>query len=473
VKIAPIADPEAEITVLGGVLVHPKALVNVGRLSAEAFYDPARAASWAGIQRAAELELPIDLLSVIEQVRAAGSIGLLGAKPHELLAQWMAGVVTIENLGYHAARLRETARRRRLQAWAARLAVEAADPDASTECVLEDAERGALTIFAREEGSRGPRPLRAVLSDLDAEIHRRCEKPRPGGVTGISTHMRELDEITLGFQPGELVILAARPSMGKSACVLNWLANGADDGEPGLLFAIEMRDRWNAERMVARRARVSAHAIRAGRLKPEDHVAIVKAMSHMSLWPLEIDDEPRPTLDYIRTTARHWRARWPKTIEGRIGTIVVDHLGLIESNRQQHHQNRTTELAEMTKSLKALARELNCVVVVLSQLNRSLESRADKRPIMSDLRESGAIEQDADLVIFLYREVVYAPDCDRKTEAEVIVGKQRNGPTGTAFQDWNGVIQEFAEPTDRVESQGERKPKKQAWHPYAPEEESD
>jgi replicative DNA helicase len=260
-------------------------------------------------------------------------------------------------------------------------------------------------------------------------------------VTGVATGFADLDKMTAGLQPGDLVIVAGRPSMGKTAFALNIGEHVAVNLQmPVAVFSMEMGDTQLAMRLLCSVGMLDAQRLRTGRLNEDDWSKLMAATQKTQDAPLYIDETPALSALELRSRAR----RLARTCKG-LGLIVVDYLQLMSSTRQG--ENRAAEVSEISRSLKALAKELNCPVIALSQLNRSLEQRADKRPMMSDLRESGAIEQDADVILFIYRDEVYNPETPDKGIAEIIIGKQRNGPTGKVRLTFMGQYTRFANST--------------------------
>jgi replicative DNA helicase len=279
-------------------------------------------------------------------------------------------------------------------------------------------------------------PLRTVIREAIATVEKRFESKST--VTGIATGYPELDGMLAGLQPGELVILAGRPSMGKSALAFNVAINAALFASASVLVhSLEMSRGSVGERVLSSDSPVDGMRLRSGRLQTHDWVALTKSAGRLAALPVTIDDSGTLTIADIRARARRWAA----TTTGR-RLVVVDYLQLVSGERVKGG-NREQEISSISRGLKQLAKELECPVLALSQLSRALESRSDKRPIMSDLRESGAIEQDADVIAFVYRDEVYNPDSDDKGVAEVIVGKQRNGPIGTVRLHWQSQFSRF------------------------------
>jgi replicative DNA helicase len=268
-------------------------------------------------------------------------------------------------------------------------------------------------------------------------------RDNPNDVTGVPTGYTDLDEMTSGMQPGDLVIVAGRPSMGKTALSLNIAENVAlDAGLPVAVFSMEMAATQLVLRLLGSVGRLDQHKLRTGRLLDEDWQRLTQSVGRLNEAPIHIDETPALTALEVRARSRRLHRQY-----GKLGLIVIDYLQLMSASSQG--ENRATEISEISRALKALAKELDTPVIALSQLNRSLEQRPNKRPVMSDLRESGAIEQDADVILFIYRDEVYNPDSPDKGTAEVIIGKQRNGPIGTVrltFRGENTRFENFANP---------------------------
>ncbi len=276
-------------------------------------------------------------------------------------------------------------------------------------------------------------------------VEERWNRRAEGGITGVPTGFGGFDSMTLGLQPGDLVIVAARPSMGKTAFALNIAANASAVAVPTLVFSLEMSTASLGERTVAAEGGIDSQLLRSGRFSQNVFIQLERAFSRLAERPLYIDESAYSFLD-IRSRARRWRMNEAKDSDKAL--VVVDYLQLVEG-RSSKEDSRQREISEISRGLKLLAKELRCPVVALSQLNRSLESRADKRPMMSDLRESGAIEQDADVIAFLYRDEVYDENSKDRGTAEVIIGKQRNGPTGTVRLAWKDHCSRFDNLSER------------------------
>jgi replicative DNA helicase len=425
---------EAEESVVGGILLHPSAFNKVAELlTPDDFYHPALRAIYDAMLELERAAKPIDSITVVEQMKALQSLDKLRAfNGPDFLTELMGKVVTVENIEFHARIVRGKATARRLVAACSEIAARGYGEYGEVDEYLDAAEREIFEIAQRTEKKTFD-PVKRVLKETIAVVGQRFE--RKLAITGVPTTFSRFDEMTAGLQPGDLIIIAARPSMGKTAFVMNAVANAAVQHKiPALVFSLEMSKVSLGERLLCAQARVDSSKLRRGMLDQRDWVMITRAASDIAEAPIYIDDSGSPTLLEIRSKARRWRAdnRIFKTPD-QIGMVVVDYLQLIQG-RATKDDNRQREISEISRGLKSLAKELNVPVVALSQLNRSLENREDKRPKMSDLRESGAIEQDADVICFIYRDEVYSKDKCREEDkgvAELIIAKQRNGPTGT------------------------------------------
>jgi replicative DNA helicase len=388
---------------------------------------------------------PIDALTVAEQMRAMETFDKLRAfNGADYLTELMAKVVTVENIAYHARIIRGKATARRLVEACREIAARGYGEYGDVDEYIDTAEREIFQIAQRAQ-RQSFEPIKTILYTTIKNLERRYERKQ--AVTGVPTGFHKIDAMTAGLQPGDLIIIAARPSMGKTSFVMNMVLNSAlmqteiEDKKkkplfPSLVFSLEMSKESLCERLLCSEARVDSMKLRGGFLETKDWVRITSAAGKLAEAPILIDDSGAPTLLEIRAKARRWRSDQNLFWQGQeqMGMIVIDYLQLVQG-RASKEDNRQREISEISRGLKALAKELRVPVIALSQLNRSLESRADKRPMMSDLRESGAIEQDADVIAFIYRDEVYSKDeCkeEDKGVAEIIVGKQRNGPTGTA-----------------------------------------
>ncbi len=431
-KVLPYSH-DAERSVLGGILLHPKAFHEVAdQLVADDFYHPAHAAIYQAMVELDEASKPIDEVTVADQMRANDTISALKAFNNEgYFSELTSAVVTVENLGYHARIVRGKATARMLIEAAQEIAAKGYGEYGDVDEYLDEAERLVFSVSQRSV-ARPFVPWRKAIAEGVSDIEARYD--RKEAVTGIPSGFNRLDALTAGWQLGDLIIVAARPSQGKTALSMQCAQHAAiDAGVPALVFSIEMGRRAIAVRQLSNEGRVDSSRLRVGHLGSADFLNITKAASRLADAKGHIDDSSAPTMREIRSKARRWRAQ--HTDPAKPALIVVDYLGLIApeaaSKRRKREENREREVAEISRQLKALAKDLNVALIVLSQLNRSCEMRADKRPQLSDLRDSGSIEQDADVVAFIYRDEVYNKDSDDKGVAEIIIAKQRSGPTGT------------------------------------------
>ncbi len=425
---------EAEESVIGGILLHPKTFNTVAEfLQADDFYHPALRAIYEAMIELEQASKPIDQITVGEQMRALETIDKLRAfNGLDYLTELTAKVVTVENIEYHGRIVRGKATARRLVSACTEIAAKGYGEYGEIDEYIDEAERGIFEISQRAQRTTYE-PIRKVLKNVIQAIAQRYERKQ--AITGVPSGFHKFDEMTAGMQPGDLIILAARPSMGKTSFAMNIVQSAAlQFNIPSLVFSLEMSKVSLGERLLSSHARVDSGKLRRGMLDQRDWVQITKAASDIAEGPIFIDDSGAPTLLEIRTKARRWRSD-AKVFKGpdQLGMVVIDYLQLVQG-RASKDDNRQREISEISRGLKALAKELSVPVIALSQLNRSLENREDKRPKLSDLRESGAIEQDADVICFIYRDEVYSKDACKEEDrgvAEIIIGKQRNGPTGT------------------------------------------
>jgi replicative DNA helicase len=419
---------EAEQSLLGALLLDNQAFDRVADLvTGEDFYRDDHRRLWRHIARLIEAAKPADVVTVSESVEASedkdktGGPAYLGA-----LAQ---NTPSALNIRRYAELVRERAVQRRLAQVATGIAEEALNPGGKEVGQLLDEAESRIFQIA-ESGARrdqGLLEIKPVLAKVFERIDHLYHRDNQSDVTGVPTGYTRIDQMTSGLQAGDLVIIAARPSMGKTALALNIAEHVAvDNGLPVAIFSMEMSSTQLAMRMLGSIARVDQHKMRTGRLNDKEWGDLSDAMAKLHETPLFIDEGGALTALEVRARARRLKRQYSK-----LGLIVIDYLQLMAATGQG--ENRATEISEISRSLKAMAKELDVPVVALSQLNRAVDQRPDRRPVMSDLRESGAIEQDADVIMFIYREVVYKPDLpeDQRGLAEVIIGKQRNGPIGT------------------------------------------
>ena len=415
---------EAEESLLGAMMLSRDAITAAveARVDEADFYKPAHGHIFNAVMGLYSQGEPVDPVTVAEELRRSDLLEALGGRP--ALMRIQGGTPASANAGHYARIVGELALLRRLIAVAGEIAESAySQPDDVTETV----DRAEARIFEVAEKRVAESMVRIfdtvteTVNQLESMYH------EEGAVTGVPTGYNDLDALTLGLQPSNLVIVAARPGMGKTSFALGAASNVAiATRRPVIFFSMEMGAVELTKRMLSSEARVESRKLQTGNLTDADWTRLSTAMGHLGEAPLYIDDNPHCTVMEMRAKARRMKAR-----HGDLGLIVVDYLQLMQPSGKRS-ENRQVEVAEISRGLKILARELDCPVVALSQLNRQLEYRADKRPMLADLRESGSLEQDADVVIFLYRDEIYNPDSEQRGTAEVIVAKHRNGPTGVA-----------------------------------------
>jgi len=416
----PPQDVDAERSVLGAMLLDGRAVSDVSaQLRPEDFYRPAHARVFEVMLALHERNEPVDEVTVRSQLQAEGKLESVGGSG--FLTSLTESVPTAANVAYYAKIVRHRALSRRLIEVATGIAGGVYEKAADIDILLDDAEAKIFEVTSARD-QRAFVPIKDVVKDAFKLIEKRYEKKE--AITGVATGFVDFDRMTAGLQPAELIIIAGRPSMGKTALAINMAQNASmRHNVPVALFSLEMSKESLVMRMLCSEARIDSHRLRGGFLKDSDWPRLAKAAGSLAEAPMYIDDSGALSILEMRAKSRRLQA------EKGLGLIVVDYLQLMHGRAAA--EGREREISEISRGLKALAKELSVPVVALSQLNRSLEQRTDKRPMLSDLRESGAIEQDADVISFVYRDEYYHPETVDKGIAELIIGKQRNGPTGT------------------------------------------
>ena len=426
---------EAERSLLGGLMLDPLAWEKIAdAVSLEDLYRADHRLIFEAISILVERDQPPDAVTVSEYLERQGQLDAAGGLDY--IARLVEETPSAANIRAYAQIVRDHAMLRHLSAIGGEIAASAYTTDGRTVSELVDlAEQRVFEIADR--GLRHGAGFQALKQILPKTIDRLdLLSHADGDITGVSTGFHEMDKMTAGLQRGDLIIIAGRPSMGKSTLAINIAENAALGHQISTaIFSMEMSSEQLTFRMIGSIGRVNQSHLRTGRLTPEDWTRIDSAVSMMSSAPIYIDDSPGLTPTEVRARARRLKR------EHDLGLIVIDYLQLMHVAGTA--ENRATEISEISRSLKALAKELALPVVALSQLNRSVEQRNDKKPVMSDLRESGAIEQDADLIVFIYRDEVYDPDSPRKGVADIIIGKQRNGPVGEFHLTFLGEFTKF------------------------------
>lgn len=442
---------DAEQSVLGGILLHGRVLPEVSGVATEAdFFHPAHVAIFAAMVALDAAGRPVDSVTVAEQMRTDDTFHRLRALNGEsYFAELTSAVVTVENIAFHARIVHGKALVRRLIASAHQIAATGYGDYGDAEEYIADAERQVSAIAMDAAGGQADyKPIRNVLRQAARTVEARYDRKQ--AVTGVPWGFEALDAITGGMQPGQLIVLGGRPKQGKTALVMNAVerallgqnANGTR--HPVLVISLEMTDEELVLRMTSARGGVEGQRLRTGYLEQGDWIRFSRAAGEIAESRLHIFDGTA-TFSRIRSMARRWRARETEPTEDAL--LVVDYLQLIASAERGKNWNREQEVAGWTRGFKLLAKELRIPIALLCQLNRGVEQRSDKRPVMSDLRESGAIEQDADLVLLAYRDEVYNADSPMKGIAEVIIGAGRHVPTGTVHLRFAGEYTRFSDCT--------------------------
>ena len=418
----PPASVEAEQAVLGAMLLKPDAVTLVAEeLTADDFYRETHRLIYEAMMELKERTEPVDIVTLTEQLKKADKLAKIGGIPAiSLIAN---SVPTAANVQYHARIVREKAQLRSLISAATEIAGAAYEDADDVEDIMDGAEKRILAVSSGKR-SKDFVPIQDILLDTLEQIETRYSNK--GSITGLPTGFTELDHLTAGLQKSDLILVAARPSMGKTAFTLNIAAHVVLRAKaPVAFFSLEMSKEQLVQRLLCSEGRIDSQRLRVGELEEKEWGDLVDTANRLSAAPLYIDDTPGITVMELRSKARRLKA------EHGLSLIIIDYLQLMQGRTNKSGDNRQQEISEISRSLKALARELNVPVIALSQLSRSVESRQIKRPMLSDLRESGSLEQDADIVMFLYREDYYDPETENKNITEVIIAKHRNGPVDT------------------------------------------
>ncbi|WP_156289916.1 replicative DNA helicase [Oceanobacillus salinisoli] len=433
---------EAEQSVIGAVFLEPEAFSAASEiLVPEDFYRAAHQRIFAAMMKLADRGEPIDVVTVTSYLNDVKQLDEVGGVTY--LTQLAESVPTAANIEYYCKIVEEKALLRRLIRTATDIVTSSFEKEDEVEDVLNDAEKGILEVSGRKN-SGAFKSIKDVLIDVYDNIEQLHQQN--GDVTGIPTGFRDLDKITSGFQRNDLIIIAARPSVGKTAFALNVAQSVAVNTDENVaIFSLEMGADQLVQRMLCAEGNIDAQRLRNGQLQAEDWSKLTMAMGSLSNAGIYIDDSPGIRVSEIRSKCRRLKQ------EHGLGMILIDYLQLIQGSVNSK-ENRQQEVSEISRSLKGLARELNVPLIALSQLSRGVESRQDKRPMMSDLRESGSIEQDADIVGFLYRDDYYDKETEKQNIIEIILAKQRNGPVGTVELAFVKEYNKFVDLDHRYES---------------------
>jgi len=423
---------EAEQSVLGAMLLDKEAISAATELiSGEDFYREAHKEIFEAIVDIFNRNEPVDLITLTEKLKTRKTLDAVGGIT--FLTNLMDAVPTTHNVKYYAKIIEEKSLLRRLIRTSNDIISKSYQASDDIGEIIDDAEKGIFNI-SLNRSTQGFTHVKNILSvnfDKIEELYL-----NKGRITGVSTGFADLDEKLSGLQRSDLVLVAARPSMGKSSFMMNIVQYAAvRDKVTTAIFSLEMSKEQLTQRLLCSEALIDAHRLRIGDINEDEWVKLARSMGPLAEAPIFIDDTPAISITEMRAKCRRLK------LEHNLGLIVIDYLQLMQGKGST--ESRQQEISEISRSLKALAREINVPVVALSQLSRAPEMRADHRPILSDLRESGAIEQDADVVMFLYRDEYYHPDSEKKNIGEVIIAKQRNGPTGTVELVWLGQFTKF------------------------------
>ncbi|WP_085522453.1 replicative DNA helicase [Tuberibacillus sp. Marseille-P3662] len=412
---------EAEQAVLGAIFLEPSAMITASEhLAAEDFYRTSHQRIYAVMLDLSERDEPVDVITVTSELQNQNNLTEVGGLDY--ISELADSSPTAANIEYYSKIVEEKSLLRRLIRTATSIVSDGYTRNDDVEMVLDDAERTILDVSQRKRTSEFQ-----SIKDVLVETYDNIEmlQNRQGEITGIPTGFVELDHMTAGFQKSDLIIVAARPSVGKTAFALNIAQNVATKNDENVaIFSLEMGAQQLVMRMLCAEGNIDAQRLRTGKLEEDDWQKLAMAMGSLSNAGIYIDDTPGIRVNDIRAKCRRLQQ------EKGVGMILIDYMQLIRGNSSGQSENRQQEVSEISRTLKAIAREFNVPVIALSQLSRGVESRQDKRPMMSDLRESGSIEQDADIVSFLYRDDYYDQESEKQNIIEIIIGKQRNGPVG-------------------------------------------
>ena len=425
---------EAEHSVLGSILLDKEAMISVSEtLVPEDFYKEAHKVIYESMLKLYNSQSEIDLITLTDELRDQGYLDDIGGIAY--ITSLSTVVPTTSNIKYYVNIVKEKSISRQLISAANDIINLGYDGSAKVEYVLENAEKKIFDI-SQERATNDFQPINQVISEALSMLEKLYEEKND--VTGLTTGFRDLNKKINGLQRSDLLLIAARPAMGKTAFALNLVQNAALKGDASVaVFSLEMSKEQLVQRMIASQSTVELKKIKTGTLADNDWPRITDGMAILSGAKIHIDDTPGIKISELRSKCRKLK------IEKGLDLVLIDYLQLMEGEGQ--NESRQQEIAKISRSLKILAKELDCPVVALSQLSRAPEQRADHRPMLSDLRESGSIEQDADIVMFLYRDEYYNPDTEKKNIGEVIVAKNRHGETGTVELVWFGGIQKFAD----------------------------
>jgi replicative DNA helicase len=427
---------QGEQSVLGGLMLNSEAWNEISdKIASEDFYRREHQLIFQAMRALSEADQPLDVVTIAEELERRSELNDVGGMPY--LGMLANETPTASNVPAYARIVREQSVMRQLIKVGNKIADSGYRPEGRpVDDLLDQAETEVFKIAEqKDKGRQGFQNIQALLTKTVDKIEELFNSD--DALTGVSTGFNDFDDRTSGLQKADLVIVAGRPSMGKTTFAMNMCENVAiGAGVPVAIFSMEMPAEALTMRMISSLGRINQQAVRSGKLEDDDFPRVTSAVNILSQSKIFIDDSAALTPNEIRARCRRLQKE-----HGQLGMVMVDYLQLMRA--PEAGDNRVNEISAISRGLKALAKELNCPVVALSQLNRSLEQRPNKRPVMSDLRESGAIEQDADLIVFIYRDEVYNEDSPDKGKAEIIIAKQRNGPIGTVNLTFQGQFTRF------------------------------
>lgn len=425
---------EAEQSVLGGMILDKEAIADaVEIVQSDDFYKEAHREIFEAILSLYDRDQPVDLVTLSEELKKRQTLEAIGGLSY--LTSLLAAVPTTTHVSYYAKIVEEKSLLRKLIAASSEIIEKSYESEDNTASILDLAEKRIFDIAQKRNSGKGFVPIKQALLESFNKIEELYQNK--GGMLGLPTGFIDIDRKTSGLQKSDLILIAARPSMGKTAFALNIVQNTAIRTNASIaVFSLEMSREQLVQRMLSAESHIEIQKIRTGNLDEDEWPRLAKAMGQLAQAKIFIDDTPGITVTEMKAKCRKLK------LEHGLDLIMVDYLQLMTEDERA--ENRQQEISAISRKLKALAREMDCPLIALSQLSRAPELRGDHRPILSDLRESGAIEQDADIVMFLYRDEYYHPDTEKKNRGEVIIAKQRNGATGTVELAWLGQFTKFA-----------------------------
>lgn len=417
---------EAEKSIIGAILLRNNAIDEIDDLVAEDFYIPRHKEIFQSMKLLSASGIPLDTVTISDDLEKRGKLKVVGGE--SALVPFVTAMPTADNIRHYATIIRDKSAVRRMIAAATIIVSKGRALTGSAQLFVEEAESAIFAAANSASSSKTFQPIKVLLKEVFGILDKRLSAP--DGVTGVPTGFSDIDRMTAGMHPSELIVLAARPGMGKTSFALSVARNCARNRIPVLMFSLEMSSAQLAERVLCSESEVDSVALRRGKVMRGDMQSISDAANRLAQLPIAFDGTASISLPEIKSRVKRFLAQREMFAhqEKPLALVVIDYLQLMSGDGTNSRTSREREVATISRGLKMLAKEIDCPILALSQLNRGLEARTDKRPMLSDLRESGAIEQDADQIMFIYRECVYQPDEDNENLAEIIIGKNRHGP---------------------------------------------